>query len=435
MKKLDVSIKGLVRVIYLFVGLLVAFILPEIPFTQVFTSTVLAQPAFDGMTMPVVGLDPSTYTGVPNSFYSAVWRGSYSCGGGHKWPCPDDRKEGSGSHGGVDITAVNSSTDILAVANGIARIAFKDWRSGRRDGCPYAQAGNSVWGNYVVIEHEVPGIGKVFSVYAHLSVVRSEIEQGKQVLRGAVLGKAGTTGCSSGIHLHFQVDKDVKRSHPIGFKGDRKEIATTKDKVADLTFSPIVFIREHSVAFRSVNVYDNTRNGWNVLTKDPVTGGPDPIMGSVRLRPTSASDPTILLEISVSGAARDCTLTVQLVTTATGSNAGLPPDGNHSGIINNVGTLITNSAGSGAVSIVVDVRRLANVAPADQVTYAHADLEDRSQTCREPDGTLVEDNEYGASGKPPGSPLSVPLNIHWIQPASATGVVQSGSGDGSDSGR
>jgi len=184
---------------------------------------------------------------------------------------------------------------------------------------------------------------------------------------------------------------------------------------------------------RSVNAYDNTHNGWNVLTPDPVTRGPDPVLGTVKFRPTVPADPNnILLEISIANAAPDCTLTVELVTTGTDSNAGLAPDGNHAGIINRVGSLTTNSSGSGTAALIVDVRRLANVAPAGRVTYAHLDLEDYSGTCTEPDGSRVEINEYGASGKPPQSALPLPVNLHWTQPASAAPAALS-RGDGDDS--
>jgi murein DD-endopeptidase MepM/ murein hydrolase activator NlpD len=54
-----------------------------------------------------------------------------------------------------------------------------------------------IYGEAVILDH---GLG-LFSLYAHLS--RIDVEVGKEVARGAVLGLSGSTGMSGGIHLHF----------------------------------------------------------------------------------------------------------------------------------------------------------------------------------------------------------------------------------------
>lgn len=174
-----------------------------------------------------------------------------------------------------------------------------------------------------------------------------------------------------------------------------------------------------------VNIYDNTHNGWNVTTADPVTGGPDPTVGFVNFRPTipcngvtPECDPNnIVIVVALKKAAPDCTLSIQLVTSATNPDAGLAPDGAHAGFINTIGTVTTNSVGNGnSGAIVVDVRTLSGIAPSGQITYAHVDPE-AFGACTEADGTTVEDNEYGASGQMPGGPdLGLPVNIHWVQP-------------------
>ena len=55
------------------------------------------------------------------------------------------------------------------------------------------------YGNYVQIEHP----NGYHTVYAHLSSI--SVSSGQQVSTGTVLGKMGTTGRSTGIHLHFEV--------------------------------------------------------------------------------------------------------------------------------------------------------------------------------------------------------------------------------------
>jgi murein DD-endopeptidase MepM/ murein hydrolase activator NlpD len=54
-----------------------------------------------------------------------------------------------------------------------------------------------IYGESVVLDH---GCG-LFSLYAHLS--RIDVEIGKDVARGAILGRSGSTGMAGGDHLHF----------------------------------------------------------------------------------------------------------------------------------------------------------------------------------------------------------------------------------------
>ena len=55
------------------------------------------------------------------------------------------------------------------------------------------------YGNYIILDHE----NKTQSVYAHLSAVL--VKTGEEISRGAVIGKVGSTGASTGPHLHFEI--------------------------------------------------------------------------------------------------------------------------------------------------------------------------------------------------------------------------------------
>jgi murein DD-endopeptidase MepM/ murein hydrolase activator NlpD len=54
-----------------------------------------------------------------------------------------------------------------------------------------------IYGNTVILDHGL----RVFSSYSHLSQINVKV--GDRVLKGAVLGKTGTTGLAAGDHLHF----------------------------------------------------------------------------------------------------------------------------------------------------------------------------------------------------------------------------------------
>ena len=58
---------------------------------------------------------------------------------------------------------------------------------------------SSAWGNYVVINH---GNG-ITTLYAHMSKILTT--KGATVSAGQQIGKVGSTGYSTGNHLHFEV--------------------------------------------------------------------------------------------------------------------------------------------------------------------------------------------------------------------------------------
>lgn len=84
-------------------------------------------------------------------------------------------------HKGVDLAAADGSY-VRAILPG--RVVFADFYAG--------------YGNLVTINH---GGGKV-SLYAHLSSIKAI--PGSKVTAGAILGAVGSTGHSSGPHLHFE---------------------------------------------------------------------------------------------------------------------------------------------------------------------------------------------------------------------------------------
>ncbi len=111
-------------------------------------------------------------------------------GAGAGWlahPLPGSQKS-QGIHGynGIDFARVPQGTTVRAAAAGTVVVA----RSG---------GWNGGYGNYVVIKHP----NGVQTLYAHLSSV--EVSQGQAVSQGERLGGVGTTGRSTGIHLHFEV--------------------------------------------------------------------------------------------------------------------------------------------------------------------------------------------------------------------------------------
>ena len=72
--------------------------------------------------------------------------------------------------------------------------------------------GNSrIYGNHIVIDHR----DNFETLYAHLSAI--SVGEGQRVEQGAIIGKVGNTGYSTGAHLHFTIYKNHDPVDPLGY--------------------------------------------------------------------------------------------------------------------------------------------------------------------------------------------------------------------------
>lgn len=103
-------------------------------------------------------------------------------------------------HNGIDFVrnyAATAGTPVLAAAAGRVITMTTGCTAGA------ARCGSG-WGNQVVLAHE--GAATYYTRYAHLATVTVTV--GTEVAGGAALGMMGTTGNSTGIHLHFGLYRD-----------------------------------------------------------------------------------------------------------------------------------------------------------------------------------------------------------------------------------
>ncbi len=106
----------------------------------------------------------------------------------------DPFKSKAGFHSGIDIDA-NYGQPIVATADGV--ITEASWQSS--------------YGKTVIIKHK----DNYETLFGHLS--KFEVKEGQEVKVGDVIGKAGSTGRSTGTHLHYEIIKDGKRVNPKTF--------------------------------------------------------------------------------------------------------------------------------------------------------------------------------------------------------------------------
>ncbi len=108
-------------------------------------------------------------------------------------------------HGGMDI-ADKLQSPVIAAADGV--VTFTGWRMG--------------YGNLVEIKHE----NGFTTRYGHLT--RGTVKEGQRVNAGDLVALMGSTGRSTGSHLHFEIRKDDNPLNPLAFiKDTREEVLRT----------------------------------------------------------------------------------------------------------------------------------------------------------------------------------------------------------------
>lgn len=105
-----------------------------------------------------------------------------------------------GNHYGIDVgNAGIGGKNIYAAQSGTVITAYGDggWHGG--------------FGNYIIIDHG----GGISTVYAHCSAVNVYV--GQEVSKGDVIGYVGSTGWSTGNHLHFETRVNGTAVDPFGY--------------------------------------------------------------------------------------------------------------------------------------------------------------------------------------------------------------------------
>ena len=125
-------------------------------------------------------------------------------GGKWRWPAPGYGRISSkfgwrswshSYHKGIDIAAPSGAN---IVASNAGKVVVSSFNAGG-------------YGNYVIIDHG----GGYMTVYGHFS--RRCVSVGQQVSRGQVVGLCGSTGRSTGPHLHFEIRVNGVAQNPLNY--------------------------------------------------------------------------------------------------------------------------------------------------------------------------------------------------------------------------
>lgn len=132
--------------------------------------------------------------------------GSSYVGGAWRWPAPGYtritskfgyRAWSNSYHKGIDIGAPTGAAIVASNAGTVVTSSYDA----------------NGYGNYVIINHG----GGYMTVYGHLS--RKSVSVGQNVSRGQTIGLCGSTGRSTGPHLHFEIRVNGTAKNPLNYLG------------------------------------------------------------------------------------------------------------------------------------------------------------------------------------------------------------------------
>jgi murein DD-endopeptidase MepM/ murein hydrolase activator NlpD len=101
-------------------------------------------------------------------------------------------------HSGVDIAGPNQGS---IRASNAGKVIYSGWYGG--------------YGKVVILDHGTVNGKPTTTLYAHMSSIK--VGQGQMVNKGDVIGYEGTTGYSTGPHVHFEVRINGKPNNPLNY--------------------------------------------------------------------------------------------------------------------------------------------------------------------------------------------------------------------------
>ncbi len=111
-------------------------------------------------------------------------------------------------HHGIDYAAPRGTP---VESSGDGKVVFAGWKRG--------------YGKYIKIRHNE----KYTTAYGHLSRIKKGMKPGKRVRQGDIIGYVGSTGRSTGPHLHYEVIVRGKYTNPLRVKSSSRRKITEED--------------------------------------------------------------------------------------------------------------------------------------------------------------------------------------------------------------
>jgi len=147
-------------------------------------------------------------------------------------------------HNGIDLTP---KSDVIAIARGKVILVVSNVKESQTSEIIAKAQTSLYYGNVVYLQHNNGQVTR----YAHLQYGTVKVQVGQIVEKGQVLGHMGTTGYSTGIHLHFEVLENGKRVDPAPYLLGQKQVSDFNESVViNRDGVPMIKMGSVSVNFR-----------------------------------------------------------------------------------------------------------------------------------------------------------------------------------------
>ena len=125
---------------------------------------------------------------------------------------------------------------------------------------------SSSYGECVVIDHDVLEIS---ILYAHL--LERKVNAGDKVKHGQLIGLMGTTGYSTGVHLHFEVRDQRYKDYSTTYykKDDNGQFLNSIDPMKFLQESDIFTTNENKILIQGHCKFSDPNGVWKHIDKHP----------------------------------------------------------------------------------------------------------------------------------------------------------------------
>lgn len=186
-------------------------------YTKISTTTTFMWPIGSDETEEIDGVSFATGEPIPYKISSGFEVRDDPFGSGEKK-----------NHGGLDISPISSNgygtVNIIAAKDGTVT-----YSTGPSSNCPSNGENDDCgggYGNYVMIEHS----DGTTTLYGHMYENSITVNTGDTVKAGQVIGTMGSSGQSTGMHLHFEVRVNGERVDPLNYiseENTRPEVKTS----------------------------------------------------------------------------------------------------------------------------------------------------------------------------------------------------------------
>ena len=207
---------------------------------------------------------------------------------------------GGRTHKGTDFRANPRGKSGVNPVYSVVRGKVTDVRTGQPDRvypdlatlrkkCPGKRGGN-----YVKIEplYHLPGGRKVSTVYAHLYDGSIDVKVGDIIKPGQKIGMLGASGCTTGAHLHFQINLYEPRGYIKSYEDLRDQVEKLKSEFTNVMSDDVKFLalfekiipeayRKPKVTSESLDSQAVIKNYINEIVSAYGTGRLDPMGGGI----------------------------------------------------------------------------------------------------------------------------------------------------------